>query len=121
MQRDLVPLGDEPGLALDLQGQVLHELFVELYDRPALAASGMVVHPLGRQLVPGVPFPEVLLPDDTQLVQKIQRPVHGGEAELGVIPLQAIVQLLRRQVARTPQLPDDNAPLVCQPVATTPE
>ena len=64
----------------------------------ALLAAGVVVHPLGRQLVARVTLAEVLLAHDAELGKKIQRPVHRGEAKLRVLALDPVVDLLRREV-----------------------
>ena len=59
-----MPVRDEASLPFDLQSQVLHKLLVELYDVAAHSATGVVMHPLGRELVARVPLPEVLLAYD---------------------------------------------------------
>src|SRR5918994_6276543 len=87
IQRDLVPIRDETGLPLDLQGQILHELFVELDNVSALLATRVVVYPLRRQLVTRVTLSEVILAHDAEFGQEVERPVHRGETELGMLAL----------------------------------
>src|SRR5918992_149460 len=64
---DLVPVRDEAGLPLDLEHEVLHEFLVELYDGATLPAPGVVMHPLGGELVARVSLPKVFLANDAEL------------------------------------------------------
>src|SRR5918998_1252923 len=112
VQCDLVPVRDETGLPLDLQGQILHQLLVELDDIATLLAARVMVHPLRRQLVTRVTLSEVILAHDAELGQKVERPVHRGEAKLRMPALDPVVDLLRRKVSLPLQLVYDDPPLV---------
>ena len=111
-----MPVRDEAGLPLDLQGQILHELLVELDDGATLLAAGVVVHTLGRQLVARITLAEVILAHDAQLGKKVQRPVHRGEAEIRMFALYPVVDLLGREMPLPLQLAHDDATLVGEPV-----
>ena len=87
MKCDLVPVCYESGLPLDLQGQVLHKLLVELDDSATPTAAGVVVHSLGRELVAGVTLAEIILTHDGELGQKVERTVHRGETKVGMLAL----------------------------------
>src|SRR4051812_1851472 len=109
---DLVPVRDKARLPLDLQDQVLHELPIELDDGTALLAAGVVVYTLGRQLVARVTLAEIILAHDAELGEEVQRPVDRGEAEIRVVALDPVVDLLGREMPLSLQLAHDDATLV---------
>jgi hypothetical protein len=72
----------------------------------------VVVHALGSELVARVTLAEIVLAHDVKLGEEVERPVHRGEAEVRVIPLDPVVDLFGRKMPLPLQLAHDDPALV---------
>lgn len=77
--RQVVHVGDEPELLVEVVDEALHQLRTDLADLPAATADQVHVIGLGGQMVGGGTVPQMGVGDHAELLKKLKGPVDGRD------------------------------------------